>query len=65
MWMFRSQKMNQKTNILGREWFMRIVLTYFEDLLIKDESVSTPYSNIQKVATVMFKVKSNICPEYV
>ena len=40
-------------------------LTSFEDLLIKDESVSIHHRNIQKVATIMFKVKNNMCPEFV
>ena len=40
-------------------------ITSFEDLLIKDESVSIHHRNIQEIATVMFKVKNNICPEFV
>ena len=35
-------------------------LTSVEDLLIKDESVSIHHRNIQKVATIMFKVKNNV-----
>ena len=40
-------------------------ITSFEDLLIKDESVSIHHRNIQKVATIMFKVKNNVCQEFV
>ena len=53
-------KMNQKMNHI-HETALRMVyedyLTSFEDLLIKDKSVSIHHSNIQKVATIMFKVK--------
>ena len=60
--------MNQKMNHI-RERARRMVyedyLTSFEDLLIKDESVSIHRRNIQKIATIMFKVKNNMCPEFV
>ena len=35
----------------------------FEELLIKDESVSIHHRNIQLVAIQMFKVKNGSCPK--
>ena len=34
---------------------------YFEELLIKDKSVSIHHRNIQQVAIEIFKVKNNLC----
>lgn len=39
--------------------------TSFEELLIKDKSVSIHHRNIQTVAIEMFKVKNNLCPEFI
>ena len=68
IWMFCSRKMNQKMNHI-HERALRMVyegyITSFEDLLIKDESVSIHHRNIQNVATIMFKVKNNMCSEFV
>ena len=35
----------------------------FEELLTKDESVCIHHRNIQLVATEMFKIKNDLCPE--
>ena len=39
--------------------------TTFEDLLKKDNSVSIHHRNVQKVSIEMFKVKHNLCPEFI
>ena len=68
IWMFCSRKMNAKINHI-HERALRLVYgdytTSFEDLLIKDKSVSIHHRNIQKVAIEMFKVKNNLCPEFI
>ena len=68
IWMFCSRKMNKKINHI-HERALRLVyddyITSFEDLLIKDNSVSIHLRNIQKVAIEMFKVKNNLCPEFI
>ena len=60
IWMFCSRKMNRKIYHI-HERALRLVyedyVTSFEDLLIKDKSVSIHHRNIQKVAIEMFKVK--------
>ena len=60
--------MNKKINHI-HERALRLVYgdytTSFEDLLIKDKSVSIHHRNIQKVAIEMFKVKNNLCPEFI
>ena len=40
-------------------------ITSFEDLFIRDKSVSIHHRNIQGVAIEMFKVKDNLCPEFI
>ena len=66
--MFCSREMNKKINHI-HERALRLVYgdytTSFEDLLIKDKSVSIHHRNIQKVAIEMFKVKNNLCPEFI
>ena len=66
--MFCSRKMNHKINRI-HERALRLVYddyeTSFEDLLIKDKSVTIHHRNIQKVALEMFKVKNNLCPEFI
>ena len=37
----------------------------FEELLIKDKSMSFHHRNIHAVATEMFKVKNNLCPKFI
>ena len=66
--MFCSREINQKINHI-HERALRLVYgdysTSFEDLLIKDKSVSIHHRNIQKIAIEMFKVKNNLCPEFI
>ena len=39
--------------------------TSFEELLVRDKSVSIHHRNIQKVAIEMFRVKHNLCPKFI
>ena len=68
IWMFCSRQMNKKIDHI-HERALRLVyddyITSFEDLLTKDQSVSSHHRNIQKVASEMFKVKNNMCPEFI
>ena len=64
--MFCTRKMNRKINHI-QERALRLVyedyITPFNELLIKDNSVTIHHRNIQRVAIEMFKVKNNLCPE--
>ena len=66
VWMFHSRSLNNKISSL-HERALRITYgdrsSSFENLLKKDNSVSIHHSNIQALATEMFKVKNNIAPE--
>ena len=66
IWMFCTRKMNRKINHI-QERALRLVyedyITPFNELLIKDNSVTIHHRNIQRVAIEMFKVKNNLCPE--
>ena len=66
VWMFHSTGLNNKINYL-HEKVPRITysdrLSLFQDLLKKDNSVSTHYRNIRALATEMLKVKNNTAPE--
>ena len=68
IWMFCSRKMNNKINHI-HERALRLVYDDYtaslEQLLIKDDSVSIHHRNVQKVAIEMFKVKNNLCPEFI
>ena len=68
VWMFCSRKMNKRINFI-HERSLRIVYddydTTLEDLLKKDNSVSIHHRNVQKVSIEMFKVKHNLCPEFI
>ena len=66
IWMFHSRTLNNKINRL-HERALRIVyrndaLT-FKDLLGLDSSVTIHERNLQRLATEMFKVKNQLCPE--
>ena len=64
--MFHCRGLNNKINSL-HERALRITYgdrsSSFQELLKKDNSVSTDHRNIQAPATEMFKVKNNIAPE--
>ena len=66
IWMFHSRTLNNKINRL-HERALRIVyrndaLT-FKELLELDNSVTIHERNLQRLATEMFKVKKQLCPE--
>ena len=66
VWMFHSRKLNNLINRL-HERSLRIAyhddLSSFEELLIKDRSVTIHHRNIQLVAIEIYKVINNISPE--
>ena len=66
VWMFHSRTLNNKINKL-HERALRIVykkdfLLTFQELLNKDDSVTTHHRNLQKLATEMYKVKNQLSP---
>ena len=66
--MFCSRKMNRKINHIHERALRLVYKDYnssFEELLIKDKSVTIHHRNIQKVAIEMFKVKNSLCPEFI
>ena len=67
VWMFCSKKMNKKINRL-HERALRIVYrdysSSFEKLLKEDGSVTVHHRNIQCLATEMYKVKNDLCPQF-
>ena len=66
IWMFHSRKLNHKINHIHERALRLVYNDYtstFENVLLMDGSVSIHHRNIQKVATEMFKAKSNLSPE--
>ena len=65
VWMFHSRTLNNKINKL-RERALRLVYKEhnlsFEELLRKDNSVTTHHRNLQKLAIEMYKLINNITP---
>ena len=65
VWMFCSRRMNRKINDL-HERALRLVHTdntsSFNELLVKDKSISIHHRNIHRVAIEMFKVINQLCP---
>ena len=66
VWMFHSRSLNNKINRL-HERCLRIIYndkrSSFEELLVKDNSVSVHHNNIHALATEMYKVVNGISPE--
>ena len=66
VWMFHSRNLNNRINKI-HERALRLVyndnISSFEDLLIKDNSVSIHKMNIQMLAIELYKVKNDIGPE--
>ena len=64
-WMFHNRTLNNKINKL-HERALRITYkdekSTFSELLEKDKSVTIHERNIQKLATLMYKVKNKISP---
>ena len=68
IWMLNSGSKNNKIKHL-HESCLRLIYndkhSSYEELLIKDGTVSIHYRNIQTFATKMFKVKNEISPEII
>ena len=68
IWMLNSRSKNNKIKHL-HESCLRLIYndkhSSYEELLIKDGTVSIHYRNIQTFATKMFKVKNEISPEII
>ena len=66
VWMFHSRSLNNKINRL-HERCLRIIYndkhSNFEELLIKDNSVSIHHNNIHALAIEIYKVAKGICSE--
>ena len=66
VWMFHSRSLNNKINRL-HEHCLRIIYndkhSNFEELLVKDNSVSIHHNNIHPLAIEISKVVNGICPE--
>ena len=65
VWMFYSRSLNNRINKL-QERSLRILyrddISSFEDLLIRDNSITVHECNIKLLATEMYKVENNILP---
>ena len=68
IWMFHSREINNKINNLHER---ALHITYkdtessFEELLVKDNSVSMHHRNIQRLATELYKDKNGFSPEII
>ena len=66
VWMFLSRSLNNKINRL-HERCLRMIYndkhSNFEELLVKDNSVSIHHNNIHTLAIEIYKVAKGICPE--
>ena len=66
VWMFHSRSLNNKINRL-HERYLRIIYndkhSNFEELLVKDNSVSIHHNNIHTLAIEIYKVGNGICLE--
>ena len=66
VWMFHSRQLNNRINKI-HERALRIVYndfsSTFNELLLKDNSVSIDNRNIQALAIELYKIKNDISPE--
>ena len=65
IWMMHNRTLNNKINKL-HERALRIALddiSSYSDLLVKSESYTIQERNLQKLATLMYKVKNNLSPK--
>ena len=66
IWMCHSRELNTRINTL-HERALRVVYKRndlsFQELLEKDGSFTIHEKNLQKLATEMYKVKHDLCPE--
>ena len=65
VWMFHSRKLNNRINEI-HERALRLVykdyISFFDDLLAKENSFKIHHRNLQKLAIEIFKVKKGIAP---
>ena len=68
VWMFHNRLLNNKINQL-HERYLRIIYndkhSNFEELLVKDNSVSIHHNNIHTLAIEMYKVANTMSPEII
>ena len=67
IWMFCDRTLNAKINRL-HERALRIAyndyISSFEDLLVKDGSVTIHEKNLRSLVTEMFKIKNKLSPPF-
>ena len=67
IWMYHSRKLNNRINRI-HERALRIAyhdqISSFDELLIKDNSITIHERNIRCLATEMFKTKNNLNPSF-
>ena len=66
VWMLHSKKLNHRINRIHERALRTVYKDYdssFENLLLKDNSLTTHQRNLQILATEIYKVKSGIAPE--
>ncbi len=67
IWMFHSRELNNKINKL-HERALRLVyndhMSTFDELLLKDESLTVHHRNLQKLAIEMYKIRHNLSPQF-
>ena len=64
--MKRTRKLNYRINNVHKTTLRILYKDYissFDDLLVKDNSFRIHYTNLQKLAVKIFKVKINVVPE--
>ena len=68
IWMFCDRSLNSKINAL-HERALRIAYqdyeSSFEDLLVKDSTVTIHEKNLRSLATEMFKIEKKLAPEFI
>ena len=66
VWMFHSRKLNNRINNIHERALLIVFSDYtstFQELLIKDNSVTIHIRNIQTLAIELYKVANGFCPE--
>jgi exonuclease III len=65
LWMFHSRKLNHRINRIHERCLRLIYKDYvstFQELLVKDSSLTIHETNLHKLALEIFRVKNNLCP---
>ena len=68
IWMFHNRKLNQRINQIHERGLRMIYKEYelsYEQLLVKDNSVSIHQKNLQKLVTEIYKVLNGYVPEII